>query len=641
VPTERNPPGSSTPPAGSRDESPADLMKRCTTSVLRAVAGRGELEVGFAAAGSAVRGVEVRLPAPPRTMTPADLVRLRGTADAVALRFRYHDEALHARRMPPGPEARKVYEAIEQARIEALGARRMAGVAANIAGVLEQRCRAEGLDRATRREEVPLAEAMRLIAREHFLGAPPPPSAAHAVSLWKSYVEDRVGNSLDRLKNLIGDEDTFAGGLKDLLTALELFADNELEDERQESEEPGEDAREGQSAGDSDRDQDGQGSQGEGQPQAAPGAAEGDGQQQGVESGEELTMAGAGTEEPGGPSRRNAKFAGEGRDGSERPYRAYTTKYDQVVLAEELCDAEELTRLRAQLDHQLAHLQGVVAKLANRLQRKLMAQQTRSWDFDLEEGILDTGRLARIVANPTHSLSFKVEKETEFRDTVVTLLIDNSGSMRGRPITVAAMSAEILARTLERCGVKVEVLGFTTRAWKGGQAREQWQAEGKPVQPGRLNDLRHIVYKAADAPWRRTRRNMGLMLREGILKENIDGEALLWAHDRLLGRPEQRRILMVISDGAPVDDSTLSVNPGNYLEKHLREVIDFIETRSSVELIAIGIGHDVTRYYRRAVTIMDAEELGGTVMRQLTALFDENEQAAVRAAAGQALRMKV
>jgi cobaltochelatase CobT len=339
---------------------------------------------------------------------------------------------------------------------------------------------------------------------------------------------------------------------------------------------------------------------------------------------------GAGAEEPGGPSRHRANYVPRPGEDGERAYHAFTDKFDQVVAADELCDTEELTRLRAQLDQQLSHLQGVVAKLANRLQRKLMAQQTRAWDFDLEEGMLDTGRLARIVANPMHSLSFKVEKETNFRDTVVSLLIDNSGSMRGRPITVAAMSADILARTLERCGVKVEVLGFTTRAWKGGQSREKWQADGKPVNPGRLNDLRHIVYKGADAPFRRARRNLGLMLREGILKENIDGEALLWAHDRLVGRPEQRRILMVISDGAPVDDSTLSANAGNYLEKHLREVIAYIETHSPVQLVAIGIGHDVTRYYRRAVTIMDAEDLGGTMMRQLTALFDDEDSGAVR-----------
>ncbi len=630
MPPERNASGSSPPaPGAGKDESPADLMKRCTTATLRAIAGRADLEIAFAAGGSSVRGTEIKLPAPPRNLTPADLVRLRGTADAVALRFRYHDEAIHARRMPPGPDARRVYEAVEQARVEALGARRMAGVATNIAAVLEQRSRAEGLDRAVKRDDVPLAEAMRLIAREHFTGFPPPPSAAHAVDLWRPYVEDKVGASLHRLADLLRDEEAFAGSLKDLLGALDLFADNELEDQEEKSDEEGQEAREGQADGSRDKDQDsqGKGQQGEGQSQSAPGAAEGSGEQDGLESGDELMMAGAGTEEPGGPSRQRPLFAPKDGDSGDKAYHAYVTKFDQVVLAEDLCDADELSRLRAQLDQQMAHLQGVVAKLANRLQRKLMAQQTRSWDFDLEEGILDTGRLARIIANPTHSLSFKVEKETEFRDTVVTLLIDNSGSMRGRPITVAAMSAEILARTLERCGVKVEVLGFTTRAWKGGQAREKWQAEGKPINPGRLNDLRHIVYKAADAPWRRTRKNIGLMLREGILKENIDGEALLWAHERLLARSEQRRILMVISDGAPVDDSTLSVNPGNYLERHLRDVIEMIETRSSVELVAIGIGHDVTRYYRRAVTIMDAEELGGTVMRQLTQLFDEEEAA--------------
>jgi cobaltochelatase CobT len=529
--------------------------------------------------------------------------------------------------MPPGAEARRVYEAVEQARIEALGARRMAGAAANIAAVLEQKARAEGMDRVTKRDEVPLAEAMRLIAREHFTGEPPPPSAAKAVELWRPFIEQKAGASLDRLRDLIGEEEVFAGSLKDLLAELDLFAQSELEDEEAESDEQGQQAGEGESQGQRENkdEDDGASAKSEGTPQTAPGSAEGEGEQDGLESGDELTMGGSGTEEAAGPSRARPNFQPQPGEGGEKPYHPYTNAFDETVLAEELCDPEELARLRNQLDQQMAHLQGVVAKLANRLQRKLMAQQTRSWDFDLEEGILDTGRLARVVANPTHSLSFKIEKETDFRDTVVTLLIDNSGSMRGRPITVAAMSAEILARTLERCAVKVEVLGFTTRAWKGGQSREKWMGDGKPQHPGRLNDLRHIVYKAADAPWRRTRKNMGLMLREGILKENIDGEALLWAHDRLLGRSEQRRILMVISDGAPVDDSTLSVNPGNYLEKHLRDVIEFIETRSPVELIAIGIGHDVTRYYRRAVTIMDAEELGGTVMRQLTALFDEKE----------------
>ena len=305
-------------------------------------------------------------------------------------------------------------------------------------------------------------------------------------------------------------------------------------------------------------------------------------------------------------------------------YRPFTARFDETVGAEELCEPEELDRLRGYLDKQLSHLQGVVARLANRLQRLLLAQQNRAWEFDLEEGLLDPARLSRVIVDPLHPLSFKREKDTDFRDTVVTLLLDNSGSMRGRPITVAATCADILARTLERCGVKVEILGFTTRAWKGGQSREAWLAAGKPPNPGRLNDLRHIVYKAADAPWRRARKNLGLMMREGLLKENIDGEALDWAHKRLLARSETRKILMMISDGAPVDDSTLSVNPGNYLERHLRWVIEDIETRSPVELIAIGIGHDVTRYYRRAVTIVDAEELGGVMTEKLAELFEEH-----------------
>jgi len=604
-------------------ESPADLVRRTTASTLKAVSGRIDVDVEYGIGQGSVRGAEVRLPALPRTVLPSDLARLRGTADMVALRLRYHDDSLHLRRMPRQPEARQVYEAVEQARVEALGTRRMAGVAANLGELLESRILAEGLDRVTRRDQVPLSEAVALIARERFSGQAPPASARHAVDLWRSEIETKAGKALDRLSGLLRDQDAFSRGLFDLLRELEVEGD--LESESGESSE-GESAAESSEAAPGDEADD-QGESGDAPSDStdaeAPGSAGEADEDEGGESGDELTLTGAGMDEPGGPSRERRDQTSAGA--AETPYRPYTTRFDQVVGAEELCDAEELGRLRVQLDQHLSRLQGVVSKLANRLQRKLMAQQTRSWAFDLEEGILDTGRLARIVANPTHSLSFKVEKETEFRDTVVSLLIDNSGSMRGRPITVAAMSADILARTLERCGVKVEVLGFTTKAWKGGQAREAWQAEGKPTSPGRLNDLRHIVYKAADAPWRRVRRNLGLMLREGILKENIDGEALLWAHDRLLARPELRRILMVISDGAPVDDSTLSANSGNILEKHLREVIATIENRSPVELAAIGIGHDVTRYYRRAVTIMDAEELGGTMMQQLTDLFDEGQ----------------
>ena len=605
-------------------ETPADLIRRTTAAALKAIAGKPDLDVGYAAGKGSLRGSEIRLPAPPRTMLAADLARLRGTADAIGLRLRYHDDSLHARRMPQLPEARKIYEMVELARVEALGARLMAGVAVNIAEVLEQRARAEGLDRATRREQVPLAEAMRLLARERFAGLAPPPSAKAAVDLWRDEIEAKAGPTLDRLKDLLRDQDAFSKGLYQLLREMDLGSDHPSETEDNDENEGGEQSQDAAAGSEpKDGDGDGQDQQSEGETQA-PGSSESTGEHDGDGDGDDIMLMGAGTEDPAGPSRERAGQQSNSA-GLERPYHPFTTAFDQTVSAEDLCDPEELTRLRGQLDNQLVHLQGVVAKLANRLHRKLMAQQTRAWDFDLEEGMLDTGRLARIVANPTHSLSFKVEKETNFRDTVVSLLIDNSGSMRGRPITVAAMSADLLARTLERCGVKVELLGFTTRAWKGGSSREKWQAEGKPPNPGRLNDLRHIIYKAADAPWRRVRRNLGLMLREGILKENIDGEALLWAHDRLIARSEQRRILMVISDGAPVDDSTLSANPGNTLEKHLRDVIEFIETRSSVELVAIGIGHDVTRYYRRAVTIMDAEDLGGAMMAQLTALFDDED----------------
>ena len=311
-------------------------------------------------------------------------------------------------------------------------------------------------------------------------------------------------------------------------------------------------------------------------------------------------------------------------------YKVFSTAHDEEIAAEDLAEAQELERLRAYLDQQLEPLKGAVSRLANKLQRRLQAQQNRSWEFDREEGILDAGRLARVVANPTTPLSFKVEKDTEFRDTVVTLLLDNSGSMRGRPISIAAICADVLARTLERCGVKVEILGFTTNAWKGGKAREEWLAQGRPGQPGRLNGLRHIVYKSADAPWRRVRDNLGLMMKEGLLKENIDGEALEWAHRRMLARSEARKILMVISDGAPVDDSTLSVNPANYLEKHLRDVIAMVERRRGVELLAIGIGHDVTRYYQRAVTITDAEQLAGAITEQLAGLFDSDPRARAR-----------
>jgi cobaltochelatase CobT len=593
-----------------KGEEPQDLVKRVTSATLKAVAEKKDASVTFAHAAAGVTGDSVRLPMPSRQVPTQELTRLRGIADALALRLRYHDEKVHRRRAPAGREARGLFDAVEQARVEALGARRLAGVADNLQGILEERCRAKGYADLVERTDVPLSEAVGLLARERMSGIPLPPSAGPMVDLWRPWVNERIGGLMHKLTACADDQVRFADTVREMIFALDLAEESDIPPEDQDGD-------------DNDDPDQTQPDSSTGEAEDAMGGDETDGvADDDMEDGEldDTLMPGEATEEPAGPSMRRQYPANAGH---ESAYRAFTTAFDEITDAEDLCDPLELTRLRAQLDQQLSHLQGVVSRLANRLQRRLMAKQTRSWEFDLEEGLLDAARLSRVVVDPAHPLSFKREKETDFRDTVVTLLIDNSGSMRGRPITVAAISADIMARTLERCGVKVEILGFTTRAWKGGNAREKWVAEEKPKNPGRLNDLRHIIYKSADAPWRRARKSLGLMLREGLLKENIDGEALMWAHNRLIARPEQRRILMVISDGAPVDDATLSANAGNYLEQHLREVIGFIETHSPVELTAIGIGHDVTRYYRRAVTIIDAEELGGTMLQNLTELFDD------------------
>jgi cobaltochelatase CobT len=610
--------------SGSKDGRAEDF-KRATAGALRAMAQSADVQVAFQPGPSGVAGKRARLPLPTRALPPAEIARMRGAADSVALRLRHHDEAVHAARSPGQREAKDVYDALEQARVESVGAQHMAGVAANLRARLVEECEAEGYDRMTRRDQLPVPAALSLLAREAMSGEAVPEAARRILQTWRDTLGPEADSAIADMAVTQNDQARFTRAARKLLAALHL-AEAEIEAEPDDSDDDGEEG--GEQAGSQDNSQDSQGeSQDEQdstlgqQPEQMQGeAAEDDGE----ESEEEEAAAAEGDEKPGGPQQRRDRPPSD----EHAAYRAFSRANDEEVDADDLCDPDELTRLRQQLDQQLQHLQGVVSKLANRLQRRLMAQQTRAWEFDLEEGMLDAGRLARVIVNPLLSLSYKRERETEFRDTVVTLLIDNSGSMRGRPITVAAMCGDILARTLERCAVKVEILGFTTRAWKGGQSRERWVAEGKPRNPGRLNDLRHIIYKSADTPWRRARKNLGLMLREGLLKENIDGEALQWAYRRLMGRPERRRILMVISDGAPVDDSTLSVNPGNYLERHLREVIREIESRDLVELIAIGIGHDVTRYYRRAVTIVDAEELGGTVMKKLAELFDEDARLA-------------
>lgn len=612
------------------NEHPAELWKRVTASTLRAMGHGKDLEVQYGQSTPGLTSEAAHLPAPQANMSPEAMSRFRGMSDALALRLRHHDADTHRANMPDGADARRVYETVEQVRCEALGTQRLTGAGDNLQALLEERCRAKGYNGIKERDDALLPEVVGLLVREQLSGRELPASAKEFVNLYRGDIQKKISGDLDELVKSASNQEEFSKAVNRMLKSLDLLRDDPPDDNPEEDEQSESDDNEqgNQDADSSDSDMESDGSM--------AGETDDSDSTEGMdfdpEFSEDDMSPGEGEEEPAGPSEYDPDWR-RNDTGDNQPYRAFTSEFDEVTDANELCDHEELTRLRHQLDQQLSHLSGVVGKLANRLQRRLLAQQTRSWEFDLEEGVLDAGRLSRVVIDPVAPLSFKHESDTEFRDTVVTLLIDNSGSMRGRPITVAAMSADILARTLERCGVKVEILGFTTRSWKGGTSREKWVEQGKPKNPGRLNDLRHIVYKSADMPWRRARPSLGLMLREGLLKENIDGEALLWAHNRLLGRPEQRRILMVISDGAPVDDATLSANPGNYLERHLREVIHYIEAKSDVELTAIGIGHDVTRYYRRAVTIVDAEELGGTMMARLAELFDENAGQGLRKAA--------
>ena len=610
--------------AGSnRKESPAEPFKRVLGLAVRAIAGDGEVQVTYAPGKPEIDGKLVQLPEPSRVPSTKEVAVVRGWADSLALTAACHDPRLHARLAPKSGPARAIFEAVERARIEALGANRMAGMAANLSARVEDQYGHGRYAEITERADAPLEDALSLLVRERLTGAAPPDTAKAMVDLWRPWIEERAGRTLSKLDKLAEDQATFGRSLRDLLKSLnvsEELSDGEREEGEDDEQDPenGEQESQENSEGQEPQDQDSEDQRGE--------CEEGETTDQAQDADADQFDADADSDEMADarePWRPNFNVL----DNPEAfGYKVFNRAHDEEIAAENLSTPDELERLRSFLDKELRNLQGAVARLANRLQRKLLAQQNRAWDFDLEEGTLDAARLTRVIIDPLHALSFKHERDADFRDTIVTLLLDNSGSMRGRPIMVAACCADILARTLERCGVKVEILGFTTRAWKGGQAREAWLAAGKPANPGRLNDLRHIIYKPADAPWRRAKRSLALMMREGLLKENIDGEALAWAHRRLQARPERRRILMMISDGAPVDDSTLSVNTGSYLELHLRQVIEEIETRSTVELIAIGIGHDVTRYYRRAVTITDPSELAGAMTDKMVELFEEDEQ---------------
>ncbi len=616
-----------------------DTFLRSTAACLRAMAG-SKHDVRYTGANTVITPTEVRLPTPQRpnnfnNVQIADLhdTKIRGAADSAAVWIAHHNDGIHNKMAPQAAAARTIFDAVERARVEAVGAEGMPGVAKNIQAQIDAKYANQPLSppnaETTGENHAAIADVAGLLVREALTGEKPPQNVAMTVDLWRPWIETRAGELIDGLKSNTHHQETYAEIARRLIGALETDLGDAMDPEDGDDE-----AEEDNAAAEDGSDDD--------QEQTPEGAGEdGDSDTIDQDSDAQTMESSQGEQDEDGENGDEAMAEGEnpagesGQQGDAGPsegelYRIFSEEYDEVIQAHELCDPDELSRLRSLLDKHLDNLNSVIGKLANRLQRKLMAHQNRSWNFDLEEGLLDAGKLSRVVTQPTHALSFKKESDIKFRDTVVTLLIDNSGSMRGRPITIAAVTADILARTLERCGVKVEILGFTTKAWKGGQSRELWQGAGKPPFPGRLNDLRHIIYKPADAPMRRARKSLGLMLREGLLKENIDGEALIWAHNRLLGRREDRRILMVISDGAPVDDSTLSVNPGNYLEQHLRAVIDLIENKSPVELLAIGIGHDVTRYYQRAVTITDVDQLGGAMTTQLADLFDEEKTSSRR-----------
>ncbi|MDG1338962.1 MAG: cobaltochelatase subunit CobT [Paracoccaceae bacterium] len=614
------------------NDNPADPFKKALAEATKVMADDPDLAVSYSVDPAGQTSDSIRLPQVSRRMTRREVLLARGTADAFALRHKFHDAATNNKYLPQGQMARDIYEAMETARIEVVGAEFMPGTAGNIDAKIETEALRKGYDQIKEPSEAPLAIAAGYLIRHLATGRPLPKGADNVMELWRGFIENQAGNTLDELGDMLNDQQSFAKFARQVIDDLgygdQLGDDPDgIDDEMEDDAQTDDDAQDepdstGQDDGDDQDDMEGAPEQSQEEQQDQQQAQVSMDDAADAEMGEEAEMPeGESPLEPPAP---------QPISDADPNYQVYQTEHDEEIMAEDLAEPAELERLRAYLDQQLEPLKGAVSRLANKLQRRLQAQQNRSWEFDLEEGMLDAGRLARVVANPTTPLSFKVEKDTEFRDTCVTLLLDNSGSMRGRPISIAAICADVLARTLERCQVKVEILGFTTRAWKGGTCRENWLADGRPQQPGRLNDLRHIIYKSADAPWRRARPNLGLMMKEGLLKENIDGEALEWAHRRLVGRHEARKVLMVISDGAPVDDSTLSVNPANYLEKHLRDVISMVEKRKAVELLAIGIGHDVTRYYDRAVTITDVEQLAGAMTEQLAALFDNDPRARAR-----------
>ena len=588
-----------------------EKFKSAVSSTVKAISENFELDVKFDNSSSANEN-SLNLPEIVELKKLQDFTNLRARADSEALKIKYTDKKIYLRNEPSSPMGKALYAIAEKIRYEKIGSEKLKGVKHNITKCYENRFKDKKIEEIQTEGDVPITEAFELYLRNHFFKIKQNQTTKKVLGHWKDLFDKNLKYKLKDLDICVDDQNKFNQLIASLIGNLNFEDENSKE-----KEEERETKKEDNSKSKSDSEENNSSQQKDGQ--------ENDSDVSVFESGIESTNESEDSDQREIMSDKSLSTDNQKILLKEK-YKAYTNKHDEVKYAEDLESDEEIARLRKNLDQQLTNLQSIIAKLANKLQRQLLAKQNRSWEFDLEEGALDASKLSRVIIDPFHSLSYKKEKETEFKDTVVTLLIDNSGSMRGRPISVAAICADILSRTLERCSVKVEILGFTTKNWKGGKSREQWNLSNKPKNPGRLNDLRHIIYKSADKPWRQSKKNIGLMLKEGLLKENIDGEALLWAYKRITTRKEERKILMVISDGAPVDDSTLSVNSGDYLEKHLKQTVKWIEGNSNIEILAIGIGHDVTRYYGKAVKIADVQELGDVMINQLTNLFSEKKK---------------
>jgi len=540
-----------------------------------------------------------------------DYVKLRAETDSEALKRKFSNNYIYQKNLPNNSSCKLLYSIAEKIRYEMLGTKMLNGISKNLKDNYSHKLLLKKKNQLKSKDDVKIEEAFELYMLKNFLGIKLNMRSEKILSYWKKDFENSLNKHIKYLNNNLENQEVYNSKFSEILENMEIFDSENNEDKEKEEENNNQDNNNSNNdSKESDKSEN---------------TSEDDGEEIGMEGIDDYNQFSLDEQlaDEDSDNQNSENIIQKLNTGiNDKEYKIFTTKFDEIAKAETLETEEEIQKLRKNLDQQLINFQNLITKLANKLQRQLLAKQNRSWDFDLEEGLLDSSKLPRIVIDPYNSLSFKKEKDLEFKDTIVTLLIDNSGSMRGRPITIAAICADILSRTLERCSVKVEILGFTTKNWKGGRSREEWNKNGKTKYPGRLNDLRHIIYKSADTHWRQSKKNLGLMLKEGLLKENIDGEAITWAFNRLNKRKEERKILMVISDGAPVDDSTLSVNSGDFLEKHLKKIVKFIEKNSEIEILAIGIGHDVSRYYQKAIKITDVQELGDVMITQLSGLFE-------------------